>query len=100
MKFTQNDYNLLERGINEFLDLFSKEELNEGINEFVHNSKANNKFVAFIWAIFFKVSNNDQTIKDMIRERDYLDAHIQTALKKIFKAYGITEFNNSVKTEF
>ena len=92
MKFTANDYSLLSGVIKRHLNLYTKQELEAGLNNFIKGSSANNKYIAFIWAIFFMIRKNDMTINDMIHERSangtYNDNHIETALKKIFTEYG------------
>ena len=97
MKFTPNDYSILSGAIKRHLALYTTEELATGIKQFIESSKANNKYIAFIWAIFFKVRRSDMTINDMIHERTYNDSHIETALKNIFKEYGI---NNKLELTY
>jgi len=93
MKFTPNDYSVLSAAIKRFLHLYTMDEIESSREVFKTNPKINNHYIAFIWAIFHKVRANDQTINDMIHERrnTYNDAHIETALKAIFKEYGITK---------
>jgi hypothetical protein len=89
MKVTTNDFSVMSGAIKRFLHLYTMDEISRSKEVFYTSSKANNKYIAFIWAIYFKVKNNDETLKDMMLERAYNDAHIETALKKIFKEYGI-----------
>jgi len=91
MKFTPNDYSILSGAIKRHLNLYTTKEIESSRDTLRNNPKINNHYIAFIWAVFHKVRNNDQTINDMMHERrnTYNDAHIETALKSIFKEYGI-----------
>ena len=89
MKFTPNDFSILSGAIKRFLHLYTPEEIEGSRTAFHKVSKAVDKDLAFRWAVFYKVRKNDQTVNDMIAERKYNDAHIETALKRIFKEYGV-----------
>jgi len=95
MKFTPNDYSILSGAIKRQLNLYTMKEIDSSRNTFRNNPKINSHYIAFIWAVFHKVRRHDQTINDLIHERSsngtYNDSHIETALKKIFKEYGIKD---------
>jgi len=88
MKIGIQHYSILSGAIKRHLNLYTKGELQLAVRKFQANKRLNDYRIALIWSIFHKVRDNDQTINDMIHNSDYNDAHIQTALKKIFKEYG------------
>jgi hypothetical protein len=95
MKFTKQDYSLLSGAIKIHLSLYTMEEINQARQIMIDNPNIKRDYISLIWAIFFKVKKYDETINDMIytrtRNGTYNDNHIETALKHIFKEYGIEE---------
>lgn len=81
MKFTKEDYDILESEINSLLSKYSEKEIIECRKtvKFV-----NDQFVSFCWLIFWE-ANKVEKVNDIARK--YFDDHIETAIKKILEKY-------------
>ncbi len=89
MKMGINHYNVLKNGLEAYLALYTIEEHNEIIKDFQANESYNDYRIAYIWAVYHCVRKNDESIKEIISYGAYNDIHIETALKKVFKDYGL-----------
>ena len=81
MKVSKAHYDRLKKRIDEVLSLYTSKEIQLSIREFQANPKLKNWRIAFMWAVYHQATT-DESIQDMMREGKYLDAHIETALKK------------------
>lgn len=81
MRVTKEHYNRLDKRLKEVIALYSPDELQEYIRAYQANKKFNDYRVAWLWSMY-RHATTDHTIRDMMHYGNYLDAHIQTALKK------------------
>lgn len=81
LKVTKAHYERLNKRLKEVIGLYSPEELQEYIRAYQANKKFKNWRVAWLWSMY-RHANTDLTIRDMMHYGNYLDAHIETALKK------------------
>ena len=89
MKITKEHYSVINGAITNYLNLYTTEELQKMVRMYQTNKKFNDYRVAFIWRVFHAIRSSDQTINDLIHYSSYKDAHIETALKKMFKEFGL-----------
>ena len=85
MRVTIEHYNRLFNAIRDFKSLFTPEAWQEEIRRYQADERFKDWRVAFTWAVFHSLKH-----KDMIGVNlgNYSDAHIDTALRKAFKALG------------
>ena len=91
MRVTKPHYDILEKAYLRFKALYqpTDSDILKGIDPYqerIRAYQANPKFkdwrIAFMWDVY-RALCMDMTIRDMMHDGKYLDAHIETALKKI-----------------
>jgi len=87
MKMTPRTYKALDKAIRHLKGLYTPESWQERIRDYQASDKYKDWRIAFIWAVLHAVEQ-DMTLRDMIFEEKLKDAHIETALKSIFKDMG------------
>ena len=87
MKMTPRTYNYLFNAIRDFKSLYTPETWQQHIRDYQACKTYNDWRIAIIWSVLHAVQQ-DMTLRDMIFEEKLKDAHITTALKKIFKELG------------
>jgi len=98
MKMSKETYGMLYSSIEGLLE---NRDLEWEIDIFNSRSKANNKYIAFIWAVYFEVLDRSiRSLRYSIISEGLNDSHVETALKKIFyKLYGVVERDGVAKLE-
>ena len=82
MRVTKEHYNKLEIALRAELDSFTTEELQFRVRAYQKDKDFNDWRIAFMWAVYFKVKPLTR-----VELEGYLDAHIETALKKAIGSY-------------
>lgn len=82
MKISKEVYKTLENAINNTLSQFPESDIIEARKtvKFV-----NNQFISFCWLVLHKTVSAHQELRDLLN--NYLDSHIETAIKKILIKY-------------
>jgi len=83
VKITKQHYKELETSINEVLSEYPETDIKEAREtvKFV-----NNQFISFCWLCLHKTVTKNQHLRDLLN--NYLDSHIETAIKKILVKYS------------
>jgi len=84
MKITNDDYTLMYEAITTHLSNFTLSEVRSLRDDYIESGTFKDGYIAFIW----NVSRASGATK-LIFGKGYLDAHIETALKAIFKTHEL-----------
>jgi hypothetical protein len=80
MKMSKEAYNILT---NDVINVMKLDIVPGVINSLKANTKIKNPYIAFIWQIYFYVTNRNTVLRDMINKENLFDKHIETAMKTI-----------------